>query len=267
MKLTIVSTQRPNVAPFDMLQRNALGSWQPIADEIVFCRVIGRPSHYVGTSGHGHAVEVPGAGDLPSVVGMLNAGLRSGADVIALTNADIIMTYSVRVAAEFLHARFRGRPFCASMRRYDIDARHELPWSTFTQTAKYEVITQRYLTQADVVLHRPDGMDVFLVSRTWDWSMMHRDLVVGAPAWDNRLAALAIARGLFIDLTPVAVIMHQNHTRNYDVALTARNRTVGRVARGTGRSLAHCTHRVIRHAGRLDLRRARPAKMAKAKPR
>ena len=205
---TIVKSFR---GEFRQIQYNAIESWLALEPqpEVILCgerewgaktaaRNLGVPTCQVERNG----LSVP---FLWSIFEEGNA--RASHDIRCFVNADIIILQDFVEAIERTAAKFDR--FLLSARRHDL-GKVEPPFEALKRQCTAET------------LHKPTGIDVFCY-RGLNFAPIP-DFAVGRCKYDNWLVAKALSEGVpFVDCTPVATVIHQEHARQRPVDELAVN--------------------------------------------
>lgn len=210
LALSIATTCKPFRGDAARIQRNALASWANLSP---------RPEVLVfgDEPGVAEACAEFGARQVPKVERStagtpLLSGLVEGAErearsqVLALVNADILLTSGLHAAVERVSQRFDRWLLIA--RRWNLDFPDELD-------AGSQEWEERLMARArrDGVLEPPfGGVDVFVFPRgVWGEESLP-PFAIGRGRWDSAILFEARRRGLaVVDATDVVPNVHQNH--------------------------------------------------------
>ena len=188
---------------FNRIQRNAIRSWlqlKPTPEVILFgddepgaveaATDLGVPIYPIERSGQG----------TPLIKSCFDQGESLARhDIRCYINADIIICRDFTNALTETAKRFDR--FLLSARRWDLDVQQEL--CTFDHK-----LIEKCRTEGS--LRHKGAIDIFC-HRGVDWSEFPEMTPRGM--WDNYLVYLALKQyAHFIDATPIATIIHQNHT-------------------------------------------------------
>jgi len=205
--LTIFSAPKAFDEEFERIQRNALGSWRALGDELEIV-LIGDEAGVAEAAATIHAIHMPGVKSNEWGTPLVNDLFRIGSEVasgewLAYVNADIVL---LRDFLESLQAlRDFPRPALVIGRRWDLDFRECIEFSDPAWESRVAA-----LVRAQGVLHHPAGMDYFLFRRG-AWEEIP-PFALGRTMWDNWLVYSARARGIaVVDATRSILAVHQNH--------------------------------------------------------
>lgn len=210
--LTLFTTPKPFAGHIDVIQRNALSSWQhlhPGVEILLFgddpgaaevCREFGiRHIPEVRRNRHGTKY-------LASIYDQAQELARH--DLLCHVNCDILLLSDFRRALEFL---LRHRKHCvASGRRWDVDLTTLLDFAQ--PSCEQEIRQLAFQTNRQ---RPPQWMDYFVFPR--GFYLRHiPEFVIGRPGWDNWLLWFATASKLpVVDLSRDVCAVHQNHDYSY----------------------------------------------------
>jgi hypothetical protein len=237
--LTIFAVPKPFKGHVGLIQRNALGSWVRLADEVIL---------FGDEEGIADAARELGARHLPKVARNqfgtpLLDGVFSQAERLCATpwlvyaNSDIILREDFQRAVSLLPRR----PCLLTGRRWNLDITEPIDfdqrdWSEALARRAQEEGVQDAHTAIDYFAFRPGTLGEI------------PPFAVGRPFWDNWLLFHARAAGLWlVDATPSVVVIHQNHDYGH-----VPNRVAGTRWKGPE---GHANKRLVgkSHAGRAVL--------------
>lgn len=216
--LTIFTTCKPFAGKFGRIQRNALRSWarlRPTCDVVVIgdepgveesCRELG----------FRQVAQVPrsdsGAPLLDGLIAVAEGAAHT--DLLALVNADIMLTRDLIPAVEVVRQRF-GR-FLMIARRWNVDLDAEWDFAP----VDWEARLGDYARTRGSLEAVYGGLDVFVFPRG-----LWRDLpsfVIGRTRWDSALIYQARKLSLpVVDATEAVTSVHQNHDYSHHPQSTA----------------------------------------------
>lgn len=210
--ITMFSTPKPFVGQIDVIQRNAINSWQLLHPNIEIL-LIGDDhgaAEVCQELGIRHIKNVRrnrnGTKYLASIYD--RAQEVAGHDLLCHVNCDILLMSDFRGAVESM-SKLHGR-FLLSGRRWDVDI-HE-PWD-FQQREWEERL--RTLTRQTNRQRPAQWIDYFVFSKGLYYHQVP-DFVVGRPGWDNWLLWFARSSGAaVVDASSVVCAVHQNHDYGY----------------------------------------------------
>jgi len=203
--ITIFTNPRPFKGPFDIIQRNAVKSWQkldPYCQIILFEDEEKTSSKVAKELGVEYIENVKtnefGTALLSDVFSKVKAMAKH--DVIAQVNADIILSQSFLDGVLKVKEIMKDKPFFMTGQRYDFDVEGivEADEDFFEKTKK------------ERKLHRMSGMDYWVFPKSFP--VVPPDFAVGRPAMDSWLIFESRRKKIpVIDATKVVDIIHQNH--------------------------------------------------------
>jgi hypothetical protein len=204
--LTLFAAPKPFVGHIGIIQRNALQSWLQIA-----------PGVEVILFGDGQGIaEVAAEFDLAHVTNVecneygtpfvnslfSHAQQMARCPLLCYANADIIFLDDFAPALRRVAAAHQA--FLAVGERWDADVTEPLDFGPGWQTRL------RTLALSQGRAHGVGGIDFFVFPRGQSTDMP--PLLVGRPWWDNWMLLDAHRRRIpVVDLTPAALVIHQNH--------------------------------------------------------
>lgn len=206
--LTVFAVPKAFDGEFGRIQRNALGSWRALGDELEIV-LIGDEAGVAEEAAAIGAVHVPLVRCDEWGAPLVNEVFRIGSEVAkgelqAYVNADILLMRDFLGVLEALKG-FR-RPVLVIGQRWDLDFQEAIDFSdpTWENRIALEV-------SARGTLHHPSGMDYFLFRRG-AWKEIP-PFALGRTMWDNWLVYSARSRGLaVVDATPSLLAVHQDHS-------------------------------------------------------
>jgi hypothetical protein len=210
--LTFFSTPKPFQGHINVIQRNALRSWQrvhPDVEILLFgddagaaevCRELAiRHVPHVRRNPHGTKY-------LTDIYDQAQDLARH--DLLCHVNCDILLLEDFRDALQKVAAQ--SQQFLMSGRRWDVDIREPLSFETPGWSAKVRNLALRTNRQRP-----PNWIDYFAFRR----GLFHNhipDFVIGRPGWDNWLLWFARTSGAtVVDASPMVCAVHQNHDYGY----------------------------------------------------
>jgi hypothetical protein len=210
--LTFFSTPKPFQGHIDVIQRNALRSWQqthPDAEILLFgddlgaaavCRELGiRHVPNVGRNAHGTKY-------LASIYDQAQELARH--NLLCYVNCDILLLGDFRNALQQVSAQ--SAEFLMSGRRWDVDVREPLAFDSSEWSTQVRELALRTNRQ------RPSNWIDYFAFRKGLFHRQIPEFVVGRPGWDNWLLWFARSSGaLVIDASSMVCAVHQNHDYAY----------------------------------------------------
>ncbi|HYL87067.1 MAG TPA: hypothetical protein VE263_22785 [Candidatus Angelobacter sp.] len=209
---TLFSTPKPFAGPIDVIQRNAIRSWQRLhtgVEVLLFgddpgaaeaCRDLGI-RHVPNVQRNPHGTKYLG--------GIFDQAQEIAAhDVLCYVNCDIILMSDFRRAVESVSRLHKN--FLLAGRRWDVDIRNPLD---FQQIAWEEEVRQlAFKTNRQ----RPaQWMDYFVFGKGLYYQKIP-GFVVGRPGWDPWLLWYALHAGVpVVDASAALCAVHQNHDYSY----------------------------------------------------
>jgi hypothetical protein len=210
--LTFFSTPKPFRRHIDVIQRNALRSWQQIHSDVeilLFGEDEGAPEvcHELGIR-HIPNVRrnVHGTKYLASIYDQAQELARN--NLLCHVNCDILLLEDFRDALQRVSAK--SDKFLMSGRRWDVDIREPVSVDSPQWSAQVRELAQRTNQQRP-----PNWIDYFAFRK----GLFHHQIpefVVGRPGWDNWLLWFARSSGaLVVDASSAVCAVHQNHDYGY----------------------------------------------------
>jgi hypothetical protein len=210
--LTFFSTPKPFQGHIDVIQRNALRSWQQIHPDVEIllfgddagaaevCRELGI-RHVPNVRKNRYGTKY-----LASIYDQAQEMARHG--LLCHANCDIIFLNDFLPAIQRVASL--QQPFLMAGRRWDVDIRQPV---SFENSSWQEQVAQLVARNGK---QRPSQwIDYFVFRR----GLFHRQIpefVIGRPGWDNWLLWFALHSGArLVDATAVVRAVHQNHDYAY----------------------------------------------------
>jgi SAM-dependent methyltransferase len=215
--LTIFTTCKPFLGKFGTLQRNALRSWARLRPE---CEVVvigdeAGVKDCCDELGFRQIAEVPRSeSGTPLLDGLVAAAERAArSELLALVNADIMLTRDLIPAVEAVRSRFER--FLMIARRWNVDLDHE-----WTFAPDWEAELGRYARERGSLEAPYGGVDLFVFPRGM-WRHLP-PFAIGRNRWDSGLIYQARASGVpVIDATDRVTCVHPNHDYSHHPGSTA----------------------------------------------
>jgi hypothetical protein len=206
--LTFFSTPKPFVGHINVIQRNALRSWQQVHPDVEIL-LFGDDSGAAEVSRELGIRHVPhvrknryGTNYVASIYDQAQELARH--DLMCYVNCDILMLDDFLRAVERVSSM--SEPFLMAGRRWDVEIREPLAFETPAwqdETRKLAIQTNR---------QRPSQWIDYFVFRRGFFHKQIPNLVVGRPGWDNWMLWYALHSGAkLIDASAVVYAVHQNH--------------------------------------------------------
>jgi hypothetical protein len=210
--LTIFTTPKPFTGHIDVIQRNALRSWQrlhPGVEILLFGDDAGA-AEVCSELGIRHVPEVrrnrDGTKYLASIYDQAQELARH--DLLCHVNCDILLLSDFRLAIECLLRH--GKRFVAAGRRWDVDLITPLDFG--------QPSWEQQIRQLAVKTNRqrpPQWMDYFVFQRGFYYRKIP-EFVIGRPHWDPWLLWFALnSKVPVVDLSRDVCAVHQNHDYSY----------------------------------------------------
>jgi len=210
--LTFFSTPKPFQGHIDVIQRNALRSWQQVHPdvEILLFGDDAGAAEVCRELGIRHVPQVRknryGTKYLASIYDQAQELARH--EIVCHVNCDILFLEDFCKAIERV-AR-PSEPYLMAGRRWDVDIREPLPFENAawrTETRALAMHTNR---------QRPSHWIDYFVFRRGFYKKQIPEFVIGRPGWDNWLLWFALNSGAkLIDASAVVSAVHQNHDYGY----------------------------------------------------
>jgi hypothetical protein len=210
--VTFFATPKPFQGHIDVIQRNALRSWQlihPDAEILLFgndqgaaevCRELGiRHVPEVRRNQHGTKY-------LASIYEQAQELAQH--ELLCHVNCDILLVDDFRLALEKIAAQFQR--FLMAGQRWDVDIREPIDFQSENWSAKLRTLALQTDRQ------RPPHWIDYFAFRKGLYAQQIPPFVVGRPGWDNWLLWYARSSGAeLIDASSVVRAVHQNHDYGY----------------------------------------------------
>jgi hypothetical protein len=206
--ITFFSTAKPFVGHIDVIQRNALRSWQrlhPDVEIILFGDDKGT-AEVCQELGILHVKEVEknrfGTNYVASIFDRAQEIARH--DLLCYANCDILLMIDLRAALESVtHVRER---FLAAGRRWDVDLRDPLDFDRPGWDEEVRRLTRKANRQRPVQF-----IDYFVFKKGLYYRKIP-ELVIGRAGWDNWMIWFARSSGVpIVDVSETVCAVHQNH--------------------------------------------------------
>jgi hypothetical protein len=210
--LTLFTTPKPFIGHINVIQRNALRSWQKIHTDVeilLFGDDAGAPE-VCAELGIRHVPHVRknryGTKYLASIYDQAQELARH--DLLCHVNCDILLLDDFQRAVERVAPA--SEPFLLAGRRWDVDIREPLRFqdpSWQHDVRKLALYTNR---------QRPSQWIDYFAFRRGLFHKQIPEFVIGRPGWDNWLLWYARHSGArLIDASAVVLAVHQNHDYGY----------------------------------------------------
>jgi len=210
--LTFFSTPKPFYGHIDVIQRNALRSWQCIHPDVeIFlfgneagaaevCRELGiRHVPEVRRNSHGTKY-------LASIYNQAQDLARH--DLLCHVNCDILLLDDFRLALQQVASQ--AEKFLMSGRRWDVDIEVSLLFNSPDWNTAVRDLALRTNRQ------RPSNWIDYFAFRRGLFHQQIPEFVIGRPGWDNWLLWFARSSGAaVIDTSSMVCAIHQNHDYGY----------------------------------------------------
>ena len=210
--LTFFSTPKPFLGHINVIQRNALRSWQQVHPdvEILLFGDDAGAAEVCAELGIRHVPAVRknryGTKYLASIYDQAQELARH--DLLCYVNCDILLLADFRRAVERVAAA--PEPFLLAGRRWDVDIREPLCFQDSSwqdDVRKLALYTNR---------QRPSQWIDYFAFRRGLFHKQIPEFVIGRPGWDNWLLWYARHSGArLIDASAVVLAVHQNHDYGY----------------------------------------------------
>jgi hypothetical protein len=220
MTVTLFTIPHAFDGDHDMVQRNALGSWNQIVPRpngVLFCDDDG-VADAAREFGFDHVPDVRRRDDIPLVSDAFRRVVEGDGRLFCYTNCDIILVDGLVdaldiAARHFLHFLMLGRRWNAEVGILSFDPGWQEDLSTHARE--------------NGVLDDISAIDWFAFSAGTIAALDMPDFLVGSPAWDNWLIARALEFGIpVVDATVDVFCVHQKHEKRWPIGGTAFNRRV-----------------------------------------
>jgi hypothetical protein len=210
--LTLFSTPKPFVGHINVIQRNALRSWQQVHPDVEIllfgddagaaeiCAELGI-RHVPAVRKNGHGTKY-----LASIYDQAQDLARH--NLLCHVNCDILLLDDFPRAVERVASA--SQPFLMAGRRWDVDIREPLAFESLL----WRNNVQKLAIQAN--RQRPSQWIDYFVFRKGLFHKQIPEFVIGRPGWDNWLLWYALHSGArLIDASAVVCAVHQNHDYGY----------------------------------------------------
>ena len=210
--LTIFSTPKPFAGHIDVIQRNAIRSWQRLHPDVEIilvgddpgtadvCREL-RLRHIPKVQRNPHGTKY-----LANVYDQAQDAARR--PILCYVNCDIILMRDFREALERLSSEREN--FLMAGRRWDVDVRELLNFAD----SEWEASLRRLAR--DTNRQRPKQWIDYFVFRKGLFTGKIPPFVIGRPGWDNWLLWYAKSVGVpVVDASKMVMAVHQNHDYGY----------------------------------------------------
>lgn len=206
MMLTLFTAPKHFRGRFDLIQRNAIESWQRLrpACEII---LMGDDEATASVAQEFGVLHVPQIARNEYGTPLVNCLFAEAERVaryphLCYINADIILMSDFLPAVRQVVAE-RSR-FLLVGRRSDLNVSERLDFINDWEA------NLRLRVKREGKLHAHTGLDYFVFPRGLGWKIP--PFAIGRPAWDSWLLYRAISQGVsVIDLTEMVTVVHQNH--------------------------------------------------------
>jgi hypothetical protein len=213
--LTLFSTPKPFVGHIDVIQRNAILSWQRLHPDIEII-LVGDDSGAAEICAELAIRHIPqvernkyGTKYLASIYDRVQEAARH--NVLCHVNCDIVLISDFRRAAEVVMQK--RQQFLMAGRRWDVDVQSPLDF----KAAEWES-QLRKLSLASGRQRPPQWIDYFLFSKGLYYKKIP-EFVIGRPGWDNWLLWYPLSQRVpVIDASSAVLAVHQNHDYSYHPA-------------------------------------------------
>ena len=210
--LTIFSTPKPFAGHINVIQRNAIRSWQRLHPDVEIILVGDDPgtAEVCRELGLRHIPEVQrnryGTKYLASIYDQAQQAARH--PISCHANCDIVLMSDFRAALESL-SREREN-FLMAGRRWDVDVREPLNFADPQWDARLRTFAREANRQ------RPRQWIDYFVFRKGLFTGKIPPFVIGRPGWDNWLLWYAKSvRVPVVDASKLVMVVHQNHDYGY----------------------------------------------------
>jgi hypothetical protein len=210
--LTFFTTAKPFEGHIDIIQRNAIRSWQMLHPdvEIILMGDDAGAAEACAEMGLRHIPTVRrnqhGTKYLADIYDQAQAAARH--ELVCHINCDIILTGDFLTAVKEVAAR--DKQFLMAGRRWDVDVTAPLDFSREDWGKRIEELAQMENRQRP-----PQWIDYFVFSRGLFAGQVPA-FVIGRPGWDNWLLWYPLSIGVpVVDASSVVRAIHQNHDYGY----------------------------------------------------
>ena len=210
--VTVFSTPKAFVGQIDVIQRNAIQSWQRLHPDIELILVgdDAGAAEVCAEFGIRHIKNVAknkyGTKYLASIYDQVHEVARH--PILCHVNCDILLMSDFVRSAQVVFSQ--SKSFLMAGRRWDVDIRHSMDFSSPDW--------QRSLSLLARATNRPrpaQWIDYFLFPKGFYYKKIP-DFVVGRPGWDNWLLWYPLSQKIpLIDASHDVLAVHQNHDYGY----------------------------------------------------
>lgn len=211
--LTIFSTPKPFEGHIELVQRNAIRSWLCLFRdcEIILLGDEKGTEEVAKEFGLRHISEVAYNKFGTPLVNSIFEIVQSAAtyDILCYVNTDIIlMSDFVEALQRVIEKKQR---FLMVGERWDVEVKEFLDFKAADREQKLRLHVSKH---GQLHFPRAVAMDYFVFPR-FIWGKLP-PFAVGRPGWDNWMIYRARCLGIpVIDVTPMVMAIHQNHTYNH----------------------------------------------------
>ena len=205
--ITLFTAPKPFTNPhIALIQRNAIGSWLHLGDELEVLMVGNEPGmvEFAAEMGLRHLPEVA-CNDLgtPLVSSIFEiARQNSSSPLLSYANADMLLTPEFIRVARQVYSQLQK--FLIVGQRWDLDIRYALDFSSGWESRLLADLKLRGL------LHSPAGSDYFIYPR--DCFSDIPKFAIGRAGWDNWMFYHArLQKWPVVDVTSALTVIHQDH--------------------------------------------------------
>jgi hypothetical protein len=210
--LTIFSTPKPFAGHIDVIQRNAILSWQRLHPDIEII-LVGDDSgaaEVCGELGIRHIAQVQrnkyGTKYLASIFDRVQEAARHR--LLCYVNCDIVLMSDFLRATEIV-AQKQER-FLMAGRRWDLDVQSRLDFGA----PQWESALRKLILESGQQ-RPPQWIDYFLFPKGLFYTKIP-EFVIGRPGWDNWLLWYPLSKRVpVIDASDAVLAVHQNHDYAY----------------------------------------------------
>jgi hypothetical protein len=210
--LTLFTTAKPFIGHIDVIQRNALRSWQQVHPDVEIL-LFGDDAGAAGVCAELGIQHVPavrknrfGTKYLASIYDQAQELARH--DLLCHLNCDILLLDDFPAAVQRIAGA--SEPFLLAGRRWDVDIQESLKF----ENIGWQDEVRRLAMQTN--RRRPSQWIDYFVFRKGLFYKQIPEFVIGRPGWDNWLLWHALRSGArLIDVSAVVCAVHQNHDYGY----------------------------------------------------
>jgi hypothetical protein len=204
--LTIFTTPKPFAGHIEVIQRNAIGSWRQLGDDVEIL-LIGDEKGMGEIAREYNALHIADVNCNELGTPLVNSIFQIASKVsryatMCYVNADIILLDDLLTTISLIEAQFQE--FLMIGQRWDIDLRNRI---AFDENWRHEM---NLMLEAKGRLHPPAGSDYFIYKRnTFD---QMPSFALGRAGWDNWMIYDGRSRHIpVVDCTGSATVIHQDH--------------------------------------------------------